>query len=93
MRTTKAQISLRIRAVWSAHLLFAAKTEWYLLFIYPKFQDSSRSLYLSLQVSLCLAWSETPEDTFSHSVAQMQYRSMNVAAPVPIGYYKPDPWL
>ena len=23
------------------------------------------------QVSLCLAWSETPEDTFSHGVAQM----------------------
>ena len=37
MRTTKAQISLRIRAVWSAPLLFAAKTEWYLQFIYPKF--------------------------------------------------------
>ena len=30
MRTTKVQISLRIRAVWSAPLLFAAKTEWYL---------------------------------------------------------------
>ena len=30
MRTTEAQISLRILAVWSAPLLFAAKTEWYL---------------------------------------------------------------
>ena len=30
MRTTKAQISLRIRVVWSAPLLFTAKTEWYL---------------------------------------------------------------
>ena len=24
------------------------------------------------QISLCLAWSETPEDTFSHGVAQMK---------------------
>ena len=30
MRTTKAQISLLIRAVWSAHLLFAAYIVWYL---------------------------------------------------------------
>ena len=30
LRTTKTQTSLRIGAVWSAPLLFAAKTEWYL---------------------------------------------------------------
>ena len=35
--TTKAQTSLRIRAVWTAPLLFASKI--YLL--YPKFQASS----------------------------------------------------
>ena len=41
MRTTKAQISLRIRAVWSASLLFAAYIVWYVYLLYPKFQDSS----------------------------------------------------
>ena len=48
MRRTKTQISLRIRAVISAPLLFAAKTECYLYFIYPKFQDLSWSLSCDL---------------------------------------------
>ena len=38
MRTTKAQISLRIHAVWSAPLLFAAQIVEYL---YLNFQDPS----------------------------------------------------
>ena len=41
MRTTKAQISLRIHAVCSAPLLFAAWIVWHLNFLSPKFQDSS----------------------------------------------------
>ena len=41
MRTTKVQISLRIRAVWSAPLLFTAYIVWYVHLLYPKFQDSS----------------------------------------------------
>ena len=28
-------------------------------------------VFVAEQVSLCLAWSETPEDTFSHGVAQI----------------------
>ena len=41
MRTTKPQISLRIRAVWSAPLLSAAYIVLYLYLLTPKFQDSS----------------------------------------------------
>ena len=41
MRTTKMQISLRIGAVWSAPLLFAALIVWYVHLLYPKFQDSN----------------------------------------------------
>ena len=41
MRTTKAQISLRICSVWSAPLLFAAWIVYYLQFLYPKFEASS----------------------------------------------------
>ena len=37
----KAQISLRIRAVWSAPLLFAASIVQYLYFLQSKFQDPS----------------------------------------------------
>ena len=40
LRTTKAQISLRIRAFRSAPLLFAALIA-YLWFLYPKFQGST----------------------------------------------------
>ena len=29
-------------------------------------------VFVAEQVSLCLAWSESPEDTFSHGVAHMQ---------------------
>ena len=46
MRTTKAQISLRIRAVWSVPLLFAAWIVQYLYFLYPKFQASIWLLWL-----------------------------------------------
>ena len=37
--------------------------------------EISRFLPVSVaeQVSLCLAWSETPEDTFSHDEAQVYY--------------------
>ena len=44
MRTTKGQISLRIRAVWSAPFLFAAYIVYYLQFLYPKFQASTQLL-------------------------------------------------
>ena len=40
MQTTKAQISLRIRAVWSAPLLFAAEIV-YVYLLNSKFQDFS----------------------------------------------------
>ena len=40
--------------------------------------EISRFLLVSVaeQVSLCLAWSETPEDTFSHGVAHF-YSSLS----------------
>ena len=41
MWTTKAQISLRIHAVWSAPLLFTAWIVWYLYLLQPKLQDPS----------------------------------------------------
>ena len=52
MRTTKAQISLRIHAVWSAPLLFAAKI--------------SRLWFVSVaeQAGLSLTWSKSPKTGF-----------------------------
>ena len=50
MRTTKALISLRIRAVWSAALVFADKIVLYVYLLNPKFQDSSYLLWLSRPV-------------------------------------------
>ena len=44
LRTTKAQTSLRIRAVWSAPLFFAYWKVSYLDLLRPKFQFSSLSL-------------------------------------------------
>ena len=44
MRTKKVQISLRIRAVWSVPLLFAAWIVQYLFFLNSKFQHSSKLL-------------------------------------------------
>ena len=38
MRTTKVQISLRIRAVWSASFFLAAEIVLYLYLLYQKFQ-------------------------------------------------------
>ena len=46
MRTTKAQISLRIRAFWSAPLLFPDWIVWYLYFLCPKFQATTYLLWL-----------------------------------------------
>ena len=69
MRTTKAQISLRIRAVWSTPLLFAA----YSIISLDSIAEISRLKLASVaaQAALCLAWSETPEDMFSRDEAHM----------------------
>ena len=58
MRTTKAQISLRIREVWSEPLLFAA---WIVSI------SEIPSLYLAslaAQAGLCLTWSQTRRQVF-----------------------------
>ena len=61
MRTTKAQISLRVRCLDSIISL-----------------DSIAQILLLLlasvaaQAGLCLAWSETPEDTFCRVVAHLE---------------------
>ena len=39
------------------------------------------------QASLSLTWSETPEDTFSHNEAQMQWTSHDSEKPC---FHKPD---
>ena len=41
LRTTQAQTSLRIRAVWSAPLLFAIRKVLYVNLLHVKFQFSS----------------------------------------------------
>ena len=46
LRTTQAQTSLRIRAVWSAPLLLALWKVSYINLIQVKFQFSSQSVYL-----------------------------------------------
>ena len=55
LRTTRAQTSLRISAVWSAPLLFTYWKVPYLDLLRAKFQFSSRSQYLSdlVWISLC----------------------------------------
>ena len=62
MRTTKAQISLRIHPVWSAPLLFAAQIVWYVYLLIQSFKTLA---------SLCpsAGWFESylvanPEDSF-----------------------------
>ena len=67
MRTTKVQISLRIRAVWSAHLLFAA---WIVLYLYY-IQNFLIAQTEAEQVGFCHTWSQNPDDRFSHDVAHL----------------------
>ena len=69
MRTTKAQISLRIRAVWSAPVVRYLDSVMSLVSV-----TKISSLMLASvaeQASLSLTWSETPEDTFSHDEAYL----------------------
>ena len=47
MRTTMAQISLRIRALWSAPLLFAGMIAWLLKLLYTESQASEHLMRLS----------------------------------------------
>ena len=69
MQTTKVQISLRIRVVWSAPLLFAAKIVWYTCYIskVSRFQLAS----VAEQAGLNLTWSKISEDTFLRDVAHI----------------------
>ena len=65
MRTTKAQIRLRIRAFVVRYLDSIISLDSITKF--SRLELAS----VAEQVSVCLAWSETPEDTFSHGVAHM----------------------
>ena len=71
MRTTKAQISLRIRArsLISAFVVRCLDSVMPLVFVIK----ISCLLLASVaeQASLSLPWSETPEDTFSHGAATL----------------------
>ena len=69
MRTTKAQISLRIRSLISAFVVRCLDSVMSLVSV-----TKISSLMLASvaeQASLSLTWSETPEDTFSHDEAQL----------------------
>ena len=63
MQTTKAQISLRIRA-FVVHCLDSISS-----FYSRNFKTQLASV--AAQAGLCLAWSETPEDTFCRVVAHV----------------------
>ena len=65
MRTTKAQISLHISA-------FVVRCLDSIISL-DSIAENSRLLLASAaaQAGLCLAWSETPEDTFCRVVARM----------------------
>ena len=68
MRTTKAQISLRIRA-------FVVRCLDSVLSLVSVTKISSLILAsIAEQASLSLTWSETPKDTFSHGVAHIYIR-------------------
>ena len=72
MRTTKAQISLRIRAVWSAPLLFAA---WIVQYHYLLFCQNDKTL------ASLISWAgrfesrrvTNPKYRFSHELAQLKH--------------------
>ena len=68
MQTSKAQISLCIRAVWSAPLIVRCLEN---IIPLDSVAEISRTWLASMaeQAGLCLAGSETPEDTFCHVVA------------------------
>ena len=69
MRTTKAQISLRIRSLISAFIIRCLDSVMSLVSV-----PNGSSLMLASvaeQASLNLTLSETPEDTFSHDEAQL----------------------
>ena len=74
MRTTNAQISLHIHAVWSAPLLFAAQVVDSVMYVVSVTKISSLMLAsVAQQASLSLTWSETPEDMFSHVQLNKEY--------------------
>ena len=56
LRTTQAQTSLRICAVWSAPLLFVFCKEQYLSLLQAKLKFSSQSLYLRRLIWNTLCW-------------------------------------
>ena len=65
MRTTKAQISLRIHAESDQRL------DSIMSIVFVTKISSLMLASVAEQADLSLTWSETPEDTFSHDVAQM----------------------
>ena len=74
MRTTKAQISLCIRAVWSAPFIVRCLHVDSVMSLVSVIKISSLMLAsVAEQASLRLTWSETPEDTFSYGVAHIYY--------------------
>ena len=73
VRATKMQISLRIRAVWSASLLFAPWIVQFLYILYTKVQLLLDSV--AEQAGLSLTWSQTSEDRFSRDVAHFAFRN------------------
>ena len=68
MQTTKAQISLRIHAVWSAPFVVHCVDSVMSLVSVTKI-SSLMLAAVAEQASLSLTWSETPEDMFSHDKA------------------------
>ena len=68
MRTTKAQISLRIRAVLISAFVFRCLDS---IISLDSIAEISRLELASVavQACLCLAWSEIPEYTFCRAVA------------------------
>ena len=70
MRTTKAQISLRIRAVWSAPFVRCLDSVMSLVSVTKI--SSLMLAYVAEQAGSSLTLSETPKDTFSHDEAHLQ---------------------
>ena len=65
MRTTKSQISGRIRAVWSAPLLFADYTVYYLYLLNPNVKTLASVCTEQTGLSLTYTWSQIPKDRVS----------------------------
>ena len=91
MRTTKAQISLRIRAVWSAPLLLAARIIEYLIFLNAKFKTLASFCGCAGRFESSLV--TNPEDRFSRDKAHIVHDTLRLIFKLNLKQAKKSLWI